>query len=273
MKITYLGTAAAEGFPAVFCNCKFCNEARRLGGKNTRTRSQSIINDDLLIDFPQDSYSHFLSNGIEAHKIKLLLFTHAHQDHQYIDDLHLRYSVFAHDMAVESLKIIAGGEAYENLTSEKIFGVSIKKISPYETLTDAGYKITALPARHAPNSGALIYIIEGEKSILYAHDTGFLYEETIDFIRDKGYVFDLVSLDCTNVDIPISDEGSHMGFDNISRVLTRLREMGCTDDKTVCCVNHFSHNGNPIHSHLEERAKTVGCSVSYDGFSVEFGRG
>ena len=50
MKVTFLGTAAAEGFPAVFCNCRFCKEARVLGGKNLRTRSQSIVNDDLLID-------------------------------------------------------------------------------------------------------------------------------------------------------------------------------------------------------------------------------
>ena len=49
MKITFLGTAAAEGIPALFCNCQCCTEARRRGGKNLRTRSQSLINDDLLI--------------------------------------------------------------------------------------------------------------------------------------------------------------------------------------------------------------------------------
>ena len=49
MKIKYLGTAAAEAFPAIFCNCKYCEEARELGGKNIRTRSQSLVNDDLLI--------------------------------------------------------------------------------------------------------------------------------------------------------------------------------------------------------------------------------
>lgn len=43
MKITYLGTAAAEGFPAMFCNCEYCREAKKLGGKNIRTRSQAII--------------------------------------------------------------------------------------------------------------------------------------------------------------------------------------------------------------------------------------
>ena len=56
MKLTFLGTAAAEGFPAIFCNCEYCKEARKLGGKNIRSRSQTLINDDLLIDLPADSY-------------------------------------------------------------------------------------------------------------------------------------------------------------------------------------------------------------------------
>ena len=66
MKLTYLGTAAAEGFPALFCNCPYCEEARRLGGKNIRTRSQSLINDDLLIDFPADTYHHLLLQGMRG---------------------------------------------------------------------------------------------------------------------------------------------------------------------------------------------------------------
>ena len=55
MQFQYLGTAAAEGWPAVFCRCKYCLEAQRLGGKNIRTRSQAIVNDDLLLDLPPDT--------------------------------------------------------------------------------------------------------------------------------------------------------------------------------------------------------------------------
>ena len=49
MKFRYLGTAAAEGWPAVFCNCDNCMRAKKAGGRNLRTRSQAIINDDLLL--------------------------------------------------------------------------------------------------------------------------------------------------------------------------------------------------------------------------------
>jgi len=105
MKLKYLGTAAAEGFPAVFCNCDYCREARRLGGKNIRTRSQALVNDDLLLDFPADTYMHFLSNGIEGDKIKYLFITHSHADHLYCHDLNTRGGVYAHDIRQGELKV------------------------------------------------------------------------------------------------------------------------------------------------------------------------
>lgn len=56
MKITYLGTAAAEGIPALFCSCDVCKKSMELGGRNIPTRSQAIIDDTLPIDFPCDTY-------------------------------------------------------------------------------------------------------------------------------------------------------------------------------------------------------------------------
>ena len=52
MKIKFLGTAAAEAYPAMFCDCENCKKAESLGGKNIRTRSQALIENDMLIDFP-----------------------------------------------------------------------------------------------------------------------------------------------------------------------------------------------------------------------------
>jgi hypothetical protein len=58
MKFQYLGTAAYEGIPAFFCNCENCKKSRNIGGKAVRTRSQAIIDETLLIDFPADTYIH-----------------------------------------------------------------------------------------------------------------------------------------------------------------------------------------------------------------------
>ena len=48
MKIHYLGTAAAEGWPAVFCQCDACKAGKEMGGKNIRTRSSVLIDDELF---------------------------------------------------------------------------------------------------------------------------------------------------------------------------------------------------------------------------------
>ena len=267
MKIKYLGTAAAEGFPALFCNCVHCNAARKEGGKSIRTRSQTLINGDMLIDFPPDSYSHFLTSGIRGDEIKYILFTHAHQDHFYPEDLFLRYGAFAHDMSVSSLQVLCPSTVYEKFESTPK-NVEIKELTAYQTEKLGDYRVTPLPARHMIGTEAFIYIIESDKTILYAHDTGYFFDEVFSYIEENHIVFDMVSLDCTNVDIPISDEGSHMGFPNIERVLRKLSDMGAVTESTVKYVNHFSHNGNPIHHALEERAREYDCFVSYDGCEV-----
>lgn len=272
MKITYLGTAAAEGFPAVFCNCEYCREAKRLGGKNIRTRSQSLINDDLLIDLPADTYSHFLKNHIDGDAIQYLLITHSHADHFYEKELKMRQGPYAHNMRSKNLKICCNAGAARIIQKDNAAEydtVDYHFLKPFDTTIMGRYTITALPARHFPGDDALFYIISEEKTILYAHDTGYFYEEVFEYIKNGGYVFDLLSLDCTNVDIPISDKGNHMGIDNINRVVKRLEKIGAIHKNTQKIINHFSHNAAPIHHKLEERVKNYGYKVAYDGFCIE----
>ena len=272
MKITFLGTAAAEGFPAVFCNCEYCRTAKKLKGKNIRTRSQALINDDLLIDLPADTYSHFLNNDIDGDKIRYLLVTHSHSDHFYEKELENRHGAYSHNMRSDSFDIYCNSgtaEIIKKIENFEKYNMNYQELKPFETVCFGGYTVTALPARHYKGDGALFYVIKGEKTILYAHDTGYFFEEVFDFLEKGGYVFDLVSLDCTNVDIPISDEGGHMGFANIERVLQRLEHIGAITAETKKIVNHFSHNGAPLHDKLQQRASEYGCEVAYDGMAVE----
>ena len=95
MKLKFLGTAAAEGFPAMFCSCDNCIKARALGGKNLRTRSQAIIDDCLLIDYPADTYSHTITHNIDLLNVKHCLITHIHGDHFYPKDLSYMKKGFA----------------------------------------------------------------------------------------------------------------------------------------------------------------------------------
>lgn len=271
MKMQFLGTAAAEGMPAVFCNCEYCQKARISGGKNIRTRSQSIINDELLLDLPADTYHHFLQNNVNGHKIKYLFVTHSHQDHFYPHELLMRSGAFAHNMDIPVLKIFLNEGSYSKYynTLKNHKGIEVHVIKHFETVSLDGYAVTALPARHYDGDKANFYIIEGEKTILYAHDTGLFYDEVFDFISEKGYKFDLITFDCTNVDIPIADAGSHMGLPNIRRCLEKLNDIKAVKDDGIKIINHFSHNANPLQEVLEEKVKSDDFTVAFDGMKVE----
>ena len=270
MQLTYLGTAASECFPALFCHCEYCQEARKLGGKNIRTRSQALVNDDLLIDLPADTYWHFIQNGIEGDTIRYLLITHAHEDHFYLDDLHLRFPPYAHDMRTQTLQVYCPKTVYDLFGGRFPINVEVHLLEPFKTVTFGTYRVTPLPARHMPQAEAFIYLIEGEKTVLYAHDTGYFFEDVFTYIEQSGVRLDMISMDCTNVLIPLPDDGGHMGFPNIERVIDRLRGMKAVTDHTVVYINHFSHNGNPLQSFLEEQAAPYGWQVSYDGCRVQF---
>lgn len=277
MKFKYLGTAAAEGFPAVFCNCCYCQEARRLKGKNIRTRSQAIIDDKILLDFPGDTYYHALQFDLDLSKVKHVLVTHSHTDHFSIDDMVFRGLAYAHNM-VENKVCVYGNEAVKKIferVSQKMLQ-TIKEyyefvlIKEYEKFFLDGYVVTPLRARHMENENCMIYLIQKDHvSILYCNDTGYLYEDVFDYLSENHIKLDLISLDCTMVNNPVKDTGSHMGFDGCNRVVLRLKELGVVNDSTQVYVNHFSHNGNPIHENLEMVAKEYNMKVSFDGLEIE----
>lgn len=278
MKITFLGTAAAEGCPALFCNCQYCIEARRLGGKDIRTRSQSLINGDLLVDFPADTLMHFQQNDLRGDRIRYLLITHAHSDHFYPRDLLLRGSWYAHEMEEPTLTVLCPETVYarsrEVLASADpgvAEGIELIEVKPFQTVALGRYSVTPLPARHAPGQVAVIYLVcDGEKTILYAHDTGFFYDEVFDHLEKNRIRLDFATFDCTNAHLPSKPTSSHMGFDSVGKVIERLRAMGAIDGNTRLFVNHFSHNGNPLHAGMLTSAAKLGCDVSFDGCTVEF---
>ena len=72
MKILYMGTAAAEGWPGLFCSCYVCSHARKVGGRNLRIRTQTLLDDELLLDFPPDSDCRALRCGLDAGKLRTL---------------------------------------------------------------------------------------------------------------------------------------------------------------------------------------------------------
>lgn len=272
MKFQFLGTAAAEGIPALFCNCERCARSREIGGRALRTRSQAIIDGTLLIDFPADTLAHTYHNNIDLLNVSACLVTHTHEDHLYPSDLVNLRPGFAHMPEGWHMSFYGSekvGAKILPMLQGKILDMDVASfhtLAPYETVEVGRYTVTALPGHHAPYSGPLFYqISDGEKTVLYAHDTHYFFDEVWNFFEKTKPHFDLVSLDCTNATLPLTYVG-HMGLAENAQVRARMLEMGLADEKTVFVCNHFSHNGtNVVYDDFVPLAAAEGFLVSYDG--------
>lgn len=275
MKLTYLGTAAVEGWPAVFCNCEYCKKAKATRGKNIRTRSQALINENLLIDFPMDSFLHMVNNKLDLSAVEYVFFTHSHLDHCSPVDLFFRAEgVYAHDLTKKDLTLFGNlkvAERLENIVKaykDEPFGIKFSEVKPYNPVICGSYKVTPLRAYHSSGEDALVYIIEeGGKTLLYLHDTGFPFDEVFDYLVRNRIKADFVSYDCTYVALPSG--GGHMGLDSCQVLRDKFLALGIIDENTINCINHFSHNGKLIHDELVPVAEELGFLTAYDGMVIE----
>ena len=272
MKFQYLGTAAAEGIPAFVCNCEACVRSRELGGRALRTRSQAIIDDRLLIDFPADTMAHIHTNKIDLIKVSDCIVTHSHYDHLHPVDLNNFKPGFAwfpegwhmtfHGS--ESVGAAIAPQLEGKLTDLNI--VSFDLLEAFVPKNVGGYTVTPLKAVHDPKSGPLFYqISDGEKTVIYGNDTNYFDESVWEYWEKTKPYFDMVSLDCTNACKPMTYVG-HMSFEENKKVRDRMFDMGVADDKTIFVSHHFSHNGiNVVYDDFVPIAAKEGFLVSYDG--------
>ncbi len=276
MKWQFMGTAAAEGFPAVFCECDTCRRAREAGGKNLRMRSGLIINDTTMIDLCPDALTFSQRFGVKLSAIRDLFFTHSHCDHCDVEELSMRrnpvfcqlpddrpLNVYMNDTALERLK---GYMPYDDASYMSYLNITmLEHFKPFQT--ENGLTLTHLPADHAGTEASGFYLIEdGEKTAVYAHDTGFFLPETMAFLKTKS--IDLISLDCTFGKNTRGGYG-HMGIPDNRLTVKELREAGALKEDATVIIHHFTHNCGQLHEELEAEVKDDGWLVSYDGMIVE----
>ncbi len=278
MEIKYLGTAAAEGVPAVFCNCETCRTARRLKGKNLRSRAQVLIDGELSIDFPPDAYHHALMWDADLSAIKYLLVSHAHMDHFYASDFVLRGQVYAHAMTSPVLDIYANAETLEiyreqtrrEMHKEIADAIRLHAIKPFETLQFGAYTVHTLAANHSSREPMLFFIEKGGKRVLHLYDTGVLPAETLEALRAiGGPACDLINFDCTMVFGESYAGARHMGLPEDRRTLEKLTALGLADGHTKKVVTHFSHNNAPLEEVLARAEAEYGFLAAYDGMTLE----
>ena len=275
MEILFLGTAAAEGIPSLFCRCKTCMEAAKVGGLDLRSRCGFLINRHLMIDLTPDIMMHKLRYNLDLAAVDAVCFTHSHTDHLNAADLTFRAAPYANIPGGEPLALYANKKSCSVIREPLQFDFSapqnpsmeIHEIIPGSVIQKGELKTTALKARHDPREDCLFFLVaEGDAAFLQMNDTGI---PEADLERDlaealKGRKLAAVSMDCTGCREK-GNGGGHMAMDENIILKQRLLASGLADKKTQFFANHFSHNGRSSHKELCEALAPHGIVPAYDG--------
>lgn len=271
MKLTILGTAAAEGWPATFCACQACVRARQIGGHNIRRRASYQLGDTIHIDWGPDSYNSMISFGLDYSALSHLLVTHAHWDHWVPNELQYRLPGFSQLRPAAHLYIY-GNEMVEERLFEELeddvaeCAMSFSRIEPFDVLDLGEATAVALPAAHAPDQQAFIFLLKvGGTEALIANDTGWFPDEVFDHLATCQ--LELLLLDCT---YGTNDRrAGHMGGMAVVETAQRLRKLGALAPDCRIIATHFSHNCLKMHDELGEFFAPHGIEVAYDGMEFE----
>jgi phosphoribosyl 1,2-cyclic phosphate phosphodiesterase len=273
LRVVILGSAAAEGWPAMFCTCDACKTAARRGGKDIRRRTSYRINDTLQVDWGPDTYGACLAFNVPTDTVTDLVMTHAHEDHWTPHELYYRRPGFSL-VPEENVLTIYGSQAVADAMEPGLLGeaerfrLAFRQVAPYETVTTTqGDSFTALPANHmGENSGAYNLIFHlGPHNLLIANDTGWWKPEVWDFVG--AHKLDVVIMDCT-YGLQANRHG-HLGAPDVVEAKQELASRGALVEGGRYVANHFSHNGAGLYDDLTRVLSPHGIEVGYDGMTIE----
>ncbi|AFK07236.1 metal-dependent hydrolase [Mesotoga sp. HF07.pep.5.2.highcov] len=277
MRVLFLGTAAYEGHPNVFCDCDNCRKVREAGPDNFRLTSAVLVNDDLLIDFGPNIMAGAQKTGSTLFNVRTLLITHSHSDHLYLPNFGYRMDRYNASYERLSPMSVLANSTVLSLISDSVYFDPDKTIllmaEAYKETVLNDYSVIPIPAVHKVKEGeqALLFLIKKKgKSFFYATDTGPLDEFSLKLIKSfLDSPLDLVAIDSTLGFMKEVTFPYHQTAEQVVSTVETMRKNGIMDDTTKIYAHHFSHYPNPTQGELERFYVRFGIAVAYDGLSLE----
>lgn len=290
VKLTFLGTAAAEGYPDPFCRCDNCEGARKIRGRAFRKRAAALIDDQLLIDFGPDLLTASQIHGIPLADIRYAAQTHAHDDHLFPDNFIYRtegcLAKGVHDIEYAVSPFVARAiknylvphfKSGDDLGTNRFPSLRMDLViqQQWETVTLGPYELLAIPAVHAPGTEARILGIRrmsgllhrGSPTMLYATDTAPMPDGIWERVAEEGWTFDLVAMDCTHG--TEQNSSVHHSLESMQSERERMRKAGVLKDDARFIANHFTHHSTPLPDELDRLGQEGGYDIAYDGMTIE----
>lgn len=299
MKLTFLGTAAAEMYPAPFCECPYCAQARSEGGKNIRANSAALVDNDILLDMNATCHYVAARLGLSLAGVRHLLVTHPHPDHFEPERLRWRRTpasgvpsfdpasgVWSSRFTHTPVMVIHGNEFVKQrlnavippaVFAGAVYDFRFAPIREGEWQTWDDLSFLPLRANHGRQAGmAHTYILRrGGSTLFYSLDSGGYGVEQLSLIARER--FDCVVMEGTfglgaykDERLALPTGQGHMNLKKNRTLRGFLLEHGCISPDTPCILTHLCPHYTPPHAMFEPIAREAGFSVAWDGMSITF---
>lgn len=253
MQIKFLGTGAAEGIPAINCECAHCTRARNEGGKLIRERNAllfSLPGYELLVDSPPDIRS--LINKYQIAKLDGILATRARYDHiggiKEFEFWPGQLDFLAEETLFETIK----REHWTEMLDAVMFHIPYY---PGSSLYFSGFSIIPFAARYQrPIFG--ISVKEDDTRVVYTSDTP---PRLTNYARRAMWECDLLI-----VNTPTFDKIYENHINTIEAIELKERV-----EARQMILTYTNHENKP-HDELEKFVRQFkGVTVAYDGMVAE----
>lgn len=282
----FYGTSAAEGIPSPFCTCDVCENARKAGGKEVRTRTMFRIDEAHCIDLGADAYCQAIRYG-DFTKLRHVLVTHTHEDHLAFmmfnirkmarvrnrEPLHYYLTDKAYDIVdffVQNKPILKG--TMQQLIDNGI--VAFHRLEFGQTYKIGALTVTPLRGSHfgnmGENSANYIVVLPDGRKLYYGLDTGAYYEETYEVL--KAHHLDILISECTFGLTKGRKPEGHLDAFSCMDVFQNLYAQGTIDEKTeivLTHINHYTSTHQQLCEWFEQQKVPYKITVAYDGYEIK----
>lgn len=289
MKLTFLGTAAGEGYPGLWCKCPNCTYARTHSGKNYRQNSCAIIDDDILLDMNMHTFDTAHKMGLDMTAVRYLLVTHPHEDHFISQHLIWRRKPPAMESLSEDtmheisaprftplphLSVVGNAHTHDAMmrsmqrSEMENSDMTFIPVEDGVPLVFEGLTVVPVRSQHGPAAGfAHNYIItRGGKTLLYALDTGGYDPDMLEVL--KAHCYDAVVMEGTFGNIP-GMPGGHMNREKNRAMYAFFAENNLWKGAPAFYLSHLSPHWTPPHDAYAPQMAEEGMTVAYDGLCIE----
>ncbi len=273
MNVFFLGTGAAEGIPALFCNCAVCAFARKRGGRDKRFRTGILVDNIVRVDFSPDALAQVHAYpDLPLCDLEHLLFTHTHDDHFAVRELQYLSPNFAPER-IAPLHVWGTEYCLDRIrvTMGRFFEPAPLKmgaVTPFEPFPVAHLLVTPILAHHKVDEPCLNYLFTEQatgKTLLYASDTGWYDPETWAFLA--GRRIDVAIAEC-GLGVSGSEYAGHLSLAECARFRQELIRLRSLPPDAPFYLTHVSHRGGLNHEAMCDHAAPDGLTVAYDGLAI-----